>query len=128
MATNPAVPFWDEDDTVTCHAETAVTGKRFVTVSGPMVGGNPQVEHQVGAAGKMVLGVAAYDAAAGAKVSVYNRSQVMPVTAGEAIVAGDLVYSAADGRAVKTPPAGALVAGIALNDAALGADCPVKLV
>lgn len=128
MATNPAVPLWDEADTITCHAETAVTGKRFVHVSGPRVGDNPQVEHQVGAAGKKALGVSAYDAAAGAKVSVYAGVQVMPVTASGAITAGQVVYSAADGKAVAAQPAGALPAGIAVDDAADGADCPVYLV
>ena len=34
----------------------------------------------------------------------------------------------ADGAAVSTQPAGALVAGIALDDADSGDDCPIKLV
>lgn len=129
MATNPAVPFWDEGNTFTGHASAAVTGKRFVSISGPRVDGNPSVAHAVGSATVKAVGVSAYDAASGAKVTVYSGPGiVMPVTAGEAITAGAPVYSAADGRAVDTAPvAGALIAGYALDDAALGADCPVKL-
>ena len=129
MATNPAVPFWDEGNTITCHASEALTGKRFVHVSAPRTDGNPTVDHSVGAAGKRVLGVTARDAASGEKVSVYSApGLVMPVTTAEAISAGALVYSDADGKAVDTQPTGALVAGIALDDAADGADCPIKLV
>lgn len=129
MATNPAVPFWDEGNTITCHAGGAITGKRFVTISGPRTDDNPTVTHQAGAANNRTLGVSARDAAQGDKFSVYSSpGLVMPVTAGEAITAGDEVYSAADGRAVKTQPAGAIAAGTALDDAAVGVDCPIKLV
>lgn len=129
MATNSAVPFWDEGNTITCHAEAAVTGKRFVTISGPRVDGNPQVSQLVGAANVRAIGVAGYDAAAGAKVSVYSApGLVMPVTASGAITAGQPVYSAADGKAVAAQPAGAPIVGIALDDAADGTDAPIKLV
>lgn len=129
MATNPAVPFWDEGNTFTGHASAAVTGKRFVNISGPRVEGNPAVAHAVGSATVKPVGVSAYDAAAGTKVTVYSGPGiVMPVTAGEAITAGAPVYSAADGRAVDTPPvAGALIAGYALDDAADGDDAVIKL-
>lgn len=129
MATNPAVPYWDEGTSITCVASEAVTGKRFVTITGPRVDGKPAVGHVVGAAGVRALGVSGYDAAEDADVLVYSAPGiVVPVTAAEAIDAGDLVYSDADGKAVDTQPAGALVAGIALDDAAIGADCPIKLV
>lgn len=128
MATNPAVPFWDEGNAITCHAAEALTGKRFVHISGVRTDGNPTVDHSVGAAGKRAFGVTARDAASGTKVTVYSAPGiVVPVTTSEAVDAGDLIYSDADGCAVDTQPSGALPAGIALDDAAQGADVPVKL-
>ena len=125
MATNPAVPFWDEGNSFTCHASAAVTGKRFVTVSGARVEGNPAVAHAAGTATVRALGVSAYDAPAGTKVSVYRNGVVMPVTAAGAITAGAPVYSAADGRATAT--ATGVILGYALDDTVDGADCPVAL-
>lgn len=129
MATNPAVPFWDEGNTFTGHASAAVTGKRFVTISGARVDGNPAVAHAASAAAVKPVGVAAFDAASGAKVTVYSSPGiVMPVTASGAITAGAPVYSTADGSATSTAPvAGALIAGYALDDAASGADAVIKL-
>ena len=128
MATNPAVPFWDEGNTFTGHASTAVTGKRFVSISGARVDGNPRVAHAVGSATVRAIGVAAYDAASGAKVTVYSGPGiVMPVTAAGAITAGQDVYSDAQGRATATQPAGARPAGVALDDAADGTDAVIKL-
>jgi hypothetical protein len=128
MATNPAVPFWDEGNTITCRGSAAITGKRFVTVTGPRLDGNPQVGHVAGSATKRAVGVSARDAAQGVPVSVFTAPGiVMPVTTSEAISAGDDLYSAADGTAVKTAPNGARPAAVALDDAASGADVPAKL-
>ena len=128
MATNPAVPFWDEGNTFTGHASTAVTGKRFVSISGARVDGNPRVAHAAGSATVRAVGVAAYDAASGAKVTVYSGPGiVMPVTAAGAITAGQDVYSDAQGRATATQPTGARPAGVALDDAADGTDAVIKL-
>ena len=128
MASNPAVPFWDEANTITCHASAAVTGKRFVAVSGPRVDGKPRVAHAVGSATSRSLGVAAYDAPSGAKVSVYTGPGiVMPVTAAGAITAGQDVYSDAQGRATATQPTGARAAGVALDDAADGTDAVIRI-
>lgn len=128
MATNPAVPYWDEGNTFTGHASADVLGKRFVHVSGARADGNPRVAHAVGAAGKRVVGVTGFDAKSGQKVTVYSSPGiVMPVVAAEAITAGDLLYSDAAGEAVSTPPAGALPAAIALDDADDGDDVPAKL-
>lgn len=130
MATNPAVPFWDEGNTFTGHASAAVTGKRFVSISGPRVDGNPRVAHAAqGTNGKRAVGVAAYDAPSGGKVTVYSGPGiVMPVTAAGAISAGDDVYSDANGKATATSPgAGARPSGTALDDAADGTDAVVKL-
>lgn len=129
MALNPAVPFWDEANTITCHAEAAVTGKRFVTVSGPRVDGRPQVSHVAGAVAGKPLGVSAYDVPADTAVSVYSSpGLVMPVRAAVALVAGQPVYSTADGSATNVAPVvGALIAGTVLDDAAIDDDAVVKL-
>lgn len=130
MATNTAVPFWDEGNTITCHASAAVTGRKFVSISGARVEGNPRVAHVAqGVNGKTPLGVAGYDAPSGGKVSVYSAPGiVMPVIAAVAITANDLIYSTADGSATNVSPgAGAIPAGKALDDAVIGAECPVKL-
>ena len=130
MANNIAVPFWDEGNTITCHASAAVTGKRFVSISGARVEGNPRVAHVAqGTNGKTPLGVSGYDAPSGGKVSVYSAPGiVMPVTASGTITAGDDVYSTADGKATSTSPgAGARPSGTALDDAADGTDAVIKL-
>lgn len=127
MATNPAVPFWDEGNTITCRGTAAITGKRFVTVSGARIDGNPAVAHAAGTSTTKALGVSARDAASAEPVSVYaSPGLVMPVTAAVAITAGQPLYSAADGRA--TNVATGLIVAIALDDAAQGADVPAKLV
>lgn len=129
MATNPCVPFWDEGNTFTGHASAAITGKRFVSVSGARVGDNPRLNHAVGTATRRAVGVSAYDAASGAKFTVYAApGLVLPVTTSEAITAGDQLYSAADGTAVKTQPAGAPVLAVALDDAASAADVVARLI
>lgn len=129
MATNPAVPFWDEAESLTCHASAAVTGKRFVTISGARVDGNPRVASAASSATSKPAGVAAYDAASGAKLTVYTKpGLIMPVTASGAITAGALVYSTADGKATATNPGGTgIPAGTAWDDVADGADAPIKL-
>lgn len=123
MATNPAVPFWDKAETLTAHAEAAITGKRFVTISGARTDGKPTVSH---AAAGAPAGVSGYDAPAGSDVTVYQGKQVMPVTAAVAITAGDALYSTADGSA--TNVAAGPIRGYAFDDAAAGTDVPVKLV
>ena len=123
MATNPAVPYWDEATTLTAHAATAVTGKRFATIAGARTEGNPTIGH---AATGAPAGVTAHDAAADTKVTVYVGKQAMPVTAAVAITAGEALYSTADGSA--TNVAAGPIRGYAYDDAAAGTDVPVKLV
>lgn len=123
MAVNEAIPYWDTGDVLTCHAQTAVTGKRLVSITGERVDGNPRVGLTGAAAGK-VFGVAAYDAAAGAKVTVHHaKSIIVPVTASGAVAAGALLEAAANGM-VRTLAAGVCV-GCALSAAADGQDVPV---
>lgn len=118
-------PYWIPGDTITCHASAAVTGGRFVGVSGAPVDGNPRVAH-AGAAGR-VIGVAARDAATGAKVMVFaGPGTIVPVEAGATLAAGADVSSDATGRAAA---AGAIIAGTALSDAAdAGATVMVRLI
>jgi hypothetical protein len=106
--------------TVTAKATAAVTGQRFVNVSGNRTGGGPagglsadlanliQVA-QVGAAGANAIGVAAQDIASGAIGKVHLRG-VVTVESGAALVAGQAVMSDALGRAVAYSPTGALSA------------------
>lgn len=111
-------PFWDEGDTLTCHASAAVIGCRFVSISGARVDGNPAVAHT--GAGLDPFGVAARDKAIGEKVMVHrDRTIVVPVEVGVTpVVAGGLVMSDAVGRCVPyVAGAGVFVAGRALDDA-----------
>lgn len=128
MATNPAVPFWDEGNTVTARATAAITGKRFVCISGPRIDGHPAVNHQASSSTRKTLGVSAYDAASGADVMVHSApGMVVPVTASGAISAGASVFSTADGRATAADPGTGKTAGHALDDATDGADAVIKL-
>jgi predicted RecA/RadA family phage recombinase len=124
-----------------CQAKTAVTGKRFVAVTGPRLSGpgipaTAQVgasdptdggRIQVGApaAAGHVLGVAMWDAAIGEGVTVITDG-VAPVNAAATMTAGTAVQVDATGSVV------ALAAGIkvgTLVDAVTsGNDAQVKIV
>lgn len=152
MAVNECIPYYEPGTRIPASvlAEKAVTGKRFVKIAGDIqgsglfeglqdsvAGGNIQIEH-AGAAGRC-LGVSSHDAAAGDKVTVLCAPMVVPVTAGEAIAAGEEVGIGANGVAMKAvasseaeikegkgpykvPPV-----GLAVGKAAKDADVPVKL-
>lgn len=123
MATNEAIPYWDTGDTLTAHCSAAVIGKRFLHITGTTTDGNPTVALADGT--KPVFGVAAYDRAAGGKVTVHRQlAIVVPVRAGAAITAGALVKSDATGQAIPHGGVGT-VEGMALADAAIGADCMI---
>jgi predicted RecA/RadA family phage recombinase len=114
------VPFFFPADTLTCHASAAVTGQRLVGISGARTDGNPTVAHAAGAD----FGVAARDAAAGGKVTVFTAG-VLAVQAGGVVAAGARVAADANGQAVTaTGAAGATVAyvGRALDAAAAAGD------
>lgn len=121
---NDAVPYFDPADVTTALAEAAVTGKRFVAISGPRVDGLVQVSPTANLG--PAYGVAMRDAGAGAKVGVAHVG-VWPVTASGAIAAGDLIAADAVGRAKTAAGAGTVILGVALDDAADGADVPVRL-
>lgn len=123
---NELIPFMEKGERVTATPSAAVTGKRFVSISGDKTDGNFAVA-PTGAAGK-VFGVATWDAAVDVRVTVITipSGYVVPVTTGEAIAAGDSVASGANGVAV-VAASGASACGIALTGAASGADAVIQL-
>ncbi len=111
---------------ITHHAAAAIVGARFVSLTGAEpVGGTPVVAPS-GAAARTVEGVSAQDAAAGEKVGVHNaEGQHIPVEAGAALVAGNLVAPGAGGVAV-VAAAGVHVWGIVVQGAGAGAQAIIK--
>lgn len=115
------VPFHFPAQTLTCHASAAVTGRRFVNVTGAPTDDCPTVAHATTAD---ALGVAAQDAAAGDKVTVFTCGH-LEVEAGAAVAAGARVTVDGVGRAITaTGAAGAVVAfvGKATRAAAAAGD------
>lgn len=102
------------------QASADVTGGQLVAVSGS------GTVAPAGAASAAWVGVAAFDAKSGAKVTVHCGGEQELVASG-AITAGALVVSAAGGKVASstTPAAGTLV-GVALTTAADGAKVRVK--
>lgn len=140
---NPCIALFDEGADVTCQAEAAVTGCRFVKISdpaqGPALGGlsstsegsNLVVSHC--GAGEKAFGVSSYDADAGSKLYAVRGHKIVPVLIGAGgVSAGQKVMSDANGKAVAyDPPAlsgnaedlpdGPHILGIAVDDAAADA-------
>lgn len=130
------IPYYEPGEQITAHCEAAVTGKRLVGISDPRQGPaggalSPTAEGQNivvshAAAGGDAIGVAAHDGAVGAKVGVLaSPGFVVPITADGAISANGLVEVGTAGKA-KAFGTGKVV-GIALDDAADGADAMIKL-
>lgn len=121
---NENVGVYEPGRDITGRATAAVTGKRFLKISGNRSNGNIAVAH-ADAAGR-VCGVSKYDAASGAIVGVARgNSRVTHVTADGAIAAFAEVEVGAAGKA-KTKTAGIAV-GYALTAAADGADAEISL-
>ncbi|MEV6096035.1 capsid cement protein [Nocardia sp. NPDC051981] len=118
--TNPRVYAPGAD--ITAVASTAVTGRRFVAISGNRSGGNLSVAHATAAGRK--FGVAKHDAAAGALVGV-ARDGVVWVRAAGTIAAFAEVEVGASGQVV-AKSAGVAV-GYAVTGAASGADAEIVL-
>jgi predicted RecA/RadA family phage recombinase len=117
------LPVFKPGQDITSTTSAAVVGGRLLVVSG-----NGTVAESSAATGAWV-GVAAYDAASGARVAIH-KGGVQRLTASGAITAGDRVIPAANGR-VATLGAGAdysQVVGIALTTAADGAAVDVDFV
>lgn len=112
-----AVPLFDPSDVTTGVTSAAVTGCRFLRISGTRIDGLVQVAH-VNASGGRVYGLAVRDKAIGQAVGVAHVG-VWPVVAGAALTAGQDVQSDATGAAI--PLAAGLRAGTVIEDVANGA-------
>ncbi len=119
---NACQPLYQEGRNVTGRAKTAVTGKRFVAITGNGTEGVPDCGHAT-AAGR-VFGVAGYDAAIGEAFPVFRKG-VVPVKTSGAVTAFAEVEVGATGLAV-AKTAGVAV-GYAMFDAAAGADAFICL-
>lgn len=102
---------------VTCHAAGALTGGRFVRITGAPNGGNPTVN--VPAAGGRTFGIASVDTASGGKVMVLRPEKIVQVEAGATLNAGDLVEANAAGQAILRTTG--IVQGEVVQGAASGA-------
>lgn len=110
------VPKFLPGDAITKTASATVTGGKPVYVSGDGTVANS------GAAANIPVGVAAFDAASGEKVTFFGRGTVHRLTASGTVTAGDVVEAAASG-AVATHTVGTNDArgfGIALTTATTG--------
>jgi hypothetical protein len=121
---NECIPLYRPGLDITAVTTGAVTGKTFVDYSAALTTGLVSVNTAT-AAGK-VAGVAAYDAASGARVAVIRgKGQIVPVTAGGTIAALAEVEVGASGRPV-TYSAGVKV-GRALSAGTSGNEMFIEL-
>lgn len=109
---------------ITGRASAAVTGKRFLKITGNRTGGNIAVAPC--AAGDRSCGVSKYDAASGDTVGVARgKDRVVHVTCGADLAAGQEVQAGAAGVAI-VAAAGAKL-GYALTAATNGTDAEISL-
>ncbi|MFC9555570.1 capsid cement protein [Rhodococcus sp. NPDC056960] len=121
---NENIGVYEPGRDLTGRASAAVTGKRFLKISGNRSSGNIAVAH-ADAAGR-VCGVSKYDAASGDIVGVARgNSRVTFVTASANIAAFAEVEVAANGQAV-TKSSGVAV-GYAVTAATSGGDAEISL-
>lgn len=110
------LPKFKPGESVTFTASTDVTGGRLVAVTGNRTVG------PAGADSAAVVGVAAFDAKAGERVTVFTRAGgVHPLTASGAVVAGAKVSAAAAGK-IQTVGSTVNPIGVALEAAAADND------
>lgn len=122
---NQVFEFFSDSDAVTCEAAAAITGKTFVKLT---TGGKDQVPRVVTCgAGERPYGVAGWDVASGAKVTVIRKG-ILTVTVGAALTAAAAVSVGADGKAVAAAVDGTTpIVGDVHADTALNADAAVAL-
>jgi|SRR6187431_351122 len=104
---NDCIPYRKPGEDIPFHASAAVTGKRFVKISGnrqsgpglsaTAEGSNYQMAQAV--AGDRAAGVAAWDVPINGKGNCIQQG-IVPVTSGAAIAAGAEVQSDANGKAI----------------------------
>lgn len=122
---NECIPLYRPGQDVTATAGAAITGKTFVDWSVGITTGLGTVVTAT-AAGK-VAGVAAYDAASGARVAVIRgKGQIVPVTAGTGGVTALAEVEVGTGGKV-VPSASGVKVGRALSTATANNDALVEL-
>ncbi len=127
--TNPNVGVYEPGRDLTGRASTAVTGKRFLKITGDRasVGGNIAVAHAD--AGGRVCGVSKYDAAVAAVIGVARGNSrvtfVATPPAGTALVAFAEVEVGAGGTAVARGTG--IAVGYTVTGSAVGVDAEVSL-
>lgn len=123
MSTIPNPRVYAPGADITAATTAAVTGRRFVAISGSRsAGGNISVAHAPAAA--RTFGVAKHDAAIGELVGV-SRDGIVRVTAAANIAAGADVEVGANGQAI-TKTSGVAV-GYAVTAATSGSDAEIAL-
>ncbi|WP_255799418.1 DUF2190 domain-containing protein [Mycobacteroides abscessus] len=123
--TNENVGVYEPGRDITGRATAAVTGKRFLKVSGNRTATGNIAVAPADAAGR-VCGVSKYDAASGDIVGVARgNSRVTYVTADGALAAFDEVEVGTAGKAKKF--ASGVAVGYALSAATDGADAEISL-
>ncbi|OBK92382.1 hypothetical protein A5646_03515 [Mycobacterium sp. 1245499.0] len=96
---NECIPHYRPGADITAVTTAAVTGKTFVDLSAALTTGLPSVATATAAG--LSVGVAAKDAASGARVAVIRgRGTILPVTAGGTIAYGAEVEIGSGGKAV----------------------------
>src|SRR5262252_10604081 len=135
---NDLVRVMEEADNLTGQATAAITGKRFLRISGArahkfnVLGTTPSDNSYkvapCNAVGMKAIGAAKYDQAnIGGKVGI-ARGGICPVLAGAAITAGVEIMTDATGQAIPfVSAAGQYAIGLAMDDAASGTDAEVLL-
>lgn len=117
-----AFEYFAGNDAVTGEAVGAITGKTFVKLVPGGTATRPKVS--VAGAGERPYGVAAWTVATGESVTVL-RAGVISVTAGEALLAADVIAVGAGGKAVKVGAPPALAYGDVHGDAPINTDAAV---
>lgn len=98
---NECTPLFRPGADVTCLTTGAVTGKTFVDISATRDATEGLIKVATATAAGLSFGVAAYDAASGARVPVVRgKGSIVPVTAGGTIAFGAEVEIGSSGKAV----------------------------
>lgn len=111
------LPIYKPGQAITLQASATITGKQVLEVTGSGTVG------PAGAASTKSVGVAAYDAVSGDKVTIYTGG-VQVLTASGTVTAGDVVQCGAAGTAASGTTA---PIGVALTTATTGNDVRVQL-
>lgn len=131
---NECIPFYEEGQRITVHASSAITGKRFLKISGnrqsgpglaATADGSNYIAAHADAAGRS-LGVSSHDIPSGKKgTAICTPGIVLPVTAVGAIAAFAEVEVGNAGRAATK--SGGVAVGVAMTAANDGTDAEIKL-